>query len=633
VNKETKKKLAIFGIGAGISLFFMLFYITGVLDEYEYKTLDLRFKIRGPRQAPKNLHIIAMGDESVNDRAFGRWPWNRKIHAIFLNILSKYSPKSVMYDVLFTENSDPIEDNALASQIGKLNVYFPFFCIIDKGKPKDITNPFQKLLLKRVKLPSVKGPVLNAIEIVPPIAKFAVQVKGSGYANAIPDSDGKTRRVPLLIKYKEGFYPHIALKIALDWLGASKDDIKIKAGKYLKIKTKDRVIKIPLDKNNQMLLNFCGPLDMYNPMSFLGVVNLYSDNPDDKRLRALKDSAVFIGLTATGTVDLRPTPFSSLFPLVGVVATTFENIVNENFLIPSSCFFDIFMILIIGILITYLSSITGPQKGAIYTFLIFIFWCVISYFLFLKARFVVPVFYPTTCGVFTFLGITIYRFATEEKEKKFIKNMFQRYVSSQVVDELIKNPDMLKLGGQRKYLSVFFSDIRGFTSMSEKMEPEEVVQLLNEYLTEMTKIIFQFQGTLDKFIGDAVMAFWGAPKYFPNHAELAVRAAVEMQKKVTELCEKWAIEGRKKIGIGMGVNTGDVVIGNMGSQNFADYTVIGDNVNLAARLEENAKAGQILISQSTYDEIKDIVKVTKLEPLRVKGKEKAVQVYEVLEIL
>jgi len=211
--------------------------------------------------------------------------------------------------------------------------------------------------------------------------------------------------------------------------------------------------------------------------------------------------------------------------------------------------------------------------------------------------------------------------------------MFQRYVSSQVVDELIKNPDMLKLGGQRKYLSVFFSDIRGFTSMSEKMEPEEVVQLLNEYLTEMTKIIFQFQGTLDKFIGDAVMAFWGAPKYFPNHAELAVRAAVEMQKKVTELCEKWAIEGRKKIGIGMGVNTGDVVIGNMGSQNFADYTVIGDNVNLAARLEENAKAGQILISQSTYDEIKDIVKVTKLEPLRVKGKEKAVQVYEVLEIL
>jgi len=633
VNKDKKKKLMILGIGAGISLLFMIFYFAGFLDEYEYKTLDLRFKIRGPRQAPKNLHIIAMGDESVNDRAFGRWPWSRRIHAIFLNILSRYSPKSVMYDVLFTEKSNPAEDNALASQLGKLNVYFPFFCIIDEGKPKDITNPFQKLLLKRVSLPPAPGPVLNAVEIVHPIPIFTTGLKGSGYANAIPDSDGKTRRVPLLVKYKKDFYPHIALRIALDWFGVSDENIEIKAGKYFKIKTKDKVIKIPLDKNNQMLLNYYGPLDVYNPMSFLGVVNLYSNNPQDEHLLALKDSAIFIGLTATGTVDLRPTPFSSLFPLVGVVATTFENIVSENFLIPSSRVFDVFLTLIIGMLITYLSSITRPVKGAIYTFLIFIFWCVISYFLFLKARFVVPVFYPTTCGIFAFLGVTIYRFATEEKEKKFIKNMFQRYVSSQVVDELIKNPDMLKLGGRRGYLSVFFSDIRGFTSMSEKMEPEEVVQLLNEYLTEMTKIIFQFHGTLDKFIGDAVMAFWGAPKYVSNHAELAVRAAVAMQRKVGELCQKWEKEGMKKIGIGMGVNTGDVVIGNMGSQNFSDYTVIGDNVNLAARLEENAKAGQILISQSTYDEIKDIVKVRKMEPLHVKGKEKAIQVYEVLEIL
>ena len=159
------------------------------------------------------------------------------------------------------------------------------------------------------------------------------------------------------------------------------------------------------------------------------------------------------------------------------------------------------------------------------------------------------------------------------------------------------------------------------------------MKILNEYLTEMTDIIFRNKGTLDKFIGDAVMAIWGAPYYMNNHAELAVRAAIEMQKKVAELCEKWEKRNMKKIGIGMGINTGDVVCGNMGSATFSDYTVIGDNVNLAARLEENAKAGQILISQATYDEVSDIVKVKKMPPLKVKGKEKPVDVYEVLDIL
>jgi len=270
-------------------------------------------------------------------------------------------------------------------------------------------------------------------------------------------------------------------------------------------------------------------------------------------------------------------------------------------------------------------------QGAVFSAFAMLVWGLISYVLFVRLI-VVPMFYPLSAGLFSYLGITIFRFATEEKEKKFIKSTFQRYVSSQVVDELIKNPEMLNMNGKKEWLSVFFSDIRGFTSMSEKMEPEEVVHILNEYLTEMTEIIFKYQGTLDKFIGDAIMAIWGAPKYFPNHAELAVRAAVEMQEKVKELCLRWESEGRKGIGIGMGVNTGFVVVGNMGSASYSDYTVIGDNVNLAARLEENAPAGKILISEATYQEVKDIVEVKLLEPLSVKGKQKAVKVYEVLKI-
>jgi adenylate cyclase len=318
--------------------------------------------------------------------------------------------------------------------------------------------------------------------------------------------------------------------------------------------------------------------------------------------------------------------------MVGVVAATFSNIVDRNLFIPSSPAVDLLIIISVGILITFFSHRLKPLKAAILSISAIVVWCVFSYFLFVK-RIVVPVFYPASTGFFTFLGMTIYRVVSEEKEKKFIKNMFQRYVSSQIVDELIKNPEMLALGGQRRYLSVFFSDIRGFTSMSEKMQPEEIVKILNEYLTEMTDIIFRYRGTLDKFIGDAVMAIWGAPHYLKNHAELAIRAALEMQKKVAQLCEMWKQQNMKQIGIGMGINTGDVVCGNMGSATFSDYTVIGDNVNLAARLEENAKAGQILISQATFEEVSEIVKVRKMPPLKVKGKEKPIEVYEVLDIL
>ncbi len=633
--KMDKNRAVLFFIGGGLTALFVAFYSFGVLKTIEYKTQDFRFHIRGERKRSPHISVICMGDESVSDNAMGRWPWSRKYHAILLNILSKFHPAMVMYDVLFTEKSrNEDDDRILAQQLKKLNVYFPMFCIIDKGQPKEINDPFQKLLLKRIKVPGKPNKsAYNAVSVVMPISRFVLGLAGSGYANAIPDPDGTTRRVSLLVKYKDKLYPHIAFLMALKYIGASWKDVVIKPGKYIKIvRSKVGKIKIPLDRRNQMLINYPGGLERYNPLSFLEVIDAYrSKRLSSEKLKKLAGRAIFVGLTATGTVDLRPTPFSPLFPMVGVVAATFSNIVDKNFLIPSSVFVDLLIIIITGALITYFSTRLKPLKAAVLSLIVIALWGLISYFLFL-ARIVVPVFYPASTGFFTFLGLTIYRVVSEEKEKKFIKNMFQRYVSSQVVDELIKNPEMLALGGQRRRLSIFFSDIRGFTSMSEKMEPEEIVAILNEYLTEMTEIIFKYKGTLDKFIGDAVMAIWGAPHHLSNHAELAIRAALEMQKKVIELCERWEKQGRKKIGIGMGINTGDVVIGNMGSANFSDYTVIGDNVNLAARLEENAKAGQILISQATFEEVADIVRVKKMPPLKVKGKERPVDVYEVLEI-
>jgi len=317
--------------------------------------------------------------------------------------------------------------------------------------------------------------------------------------------------------------------------------------------------------------------------------------------------------------------------MVGYLATTAANIIERDFLREVPHYLNVLLILLLGFLAAEITAGRPAHHAALLNSVALAVLAIVSIAAF-KNRLVFSLFYPGAAVAISYAGVTAYRFTTEEKEKKAIKGMFSRYVSSQIVEELMKNPETVTLGGSRKRLTVFFSDIRGFTSMSENLAPEEVVQVLNEYLTEMIDIIFKYRGTLDKFMGDAVMAIWGAPVYEPEHAKLAVRAAWEMINKLKELQKKWVSEGKKPISVGMGINTGDVVIGNMGSIQFSDYTVIGDNVNLAARLEQNAAAGQLIISESTYAEVKDIVEVRRLEPMRVKGKENPLDVFEVLNV-
>ncbi|HNY12162.1 MAG TPA: adenylate/guanylate cyclase domain-containing protein [Candidatus Wallbacteria bacterium] len=217
-------------------------------------------------------------------------------------------------------------------------------------------------------------------------------------------------------------------------------------------------------------------------------------------------------------------------------------------------------------------------------------------------------------------------------EKKKLTKMFSKYVSPQVVEELMKNPDSTNLGGKKQKTTILFSDIRGFTPMSEKLQPEEVVALLNEYFSEMSGIIFNWNGTLDKYIGDAMMVLFGAPIIGDNDELRAVTAAIEMQAKLKQLNDKLTMEGKKAIGMGIGINTGGVVVGNIGSENRLEYTAIGDSVNLASRLCSVAKAGQVIISDFTYEHVKDKVEVTKLEKVQVKGKEEKIQIYEVLKV-
>ncbi|MEA3506610.1 MAG: adenylate/guanylate cyclase domain-containing protein [Elusimicrobiota bacterium] len=637
-----KNNKAVLIIALAVTVIIVLMNFLGIGSLLNNKVTDQMFKIRGNRSASDKVFIVAIGDESI--QALGKWPWRRPNIAIFINWADIYNPHSIILDILYTEPDQdfPNDDTLLARAAVKSGkAFFPFFGIPTtveeaRGYPDELTADEKKLLEKISLGRASDHPEINFIDtrhLVMPIPKIINVTAGSGYVNAIPDSDGITRRIPLLIKHQDYLIPNIAFAGVLDYFNLTADDVIIKKNNLV-LNTPERTINIPVGERYQMLLNHRGEFTSENidMVSFIGFAEshfaLEEGNDPGYDLNKLKDRIVSLGLTATGTSDLRPTPFTPLFPMVGVLATGASNIIEENFLEDSPRTLDALLIFLAGLAALVITAKFRAIPSALLNGLFLFLYLGVSY-LFFKNNYVLTTFYPIANVAMIYVGITIHKFTSEEKQKTAIRGMFQRYVSSQVVDVLIEHPDKINLGGERKRLSVFFSDIRGFTSMSENLMPEEVVSVLNEYLTEMIDIIFKYNGTLDKFMGDAVMAIWGAPADQENHAELALRAAWEMRKALKKLRAKWEKEGKKQIVVGMGINTGDVVVGNMGSDQFADYTVIGDNVNLAARLEQNAGPGQLIISESTYREVKDIAVVNKLEPMKVKGKAKHLSVYEV----
>ena len=311
-----------------------------------------------------------------------------------------------------------------------------------------------------------------------------------------------------------------------------------------------------------------------------------------------------------------------------------DNILRGDFIYrtETSVLFLIFLFaIVLGITIPRL----GAKAGAALFVVFFTGYLSAVYYLFAAKGIWFNLVYPASALFFGYTSQTAYRFLTEERRARDIRKMFSSYVSKRIVDELIRDPSKAKLGGERKEITVLFSDIRGFTSFSEKHQPEEVVSLLNEYLGAMTEIVFEHEGTLDKFVGDAIMALWGAPVGQPDHAERACRCALDMIKKLKELQEKWTAEGKYAIDIGIGINTGDMVVGNMGAEGKKmDYTVIGDNVNLGARLEGLTRQynNHIIISEFTYEQVKQVVQVNELGSVTVKVKQKPVVIYDLVGV-
>lgn len=490
------------------------------------------------------------------------------------------------------------------------------------------------------------------------------------------DNDGTPDDSYYVVRvYQDHFVPAITLSLALNYFNKNLSDIEVNLGKYIFIPhpqhfnpkkavwepykkmvqppeynengeiIKEGIyevvpeIRIPIDENGAMLVNFMGPPSFSTPgerqtfpvRSYSG----YASNPpglDPSRwpkTRALANKIVMVGSFARGmAADEKPTPYGLMYG-VEIHANALNTILMGNFLVNVPYWVDFLILLVMVMIVSFLASRLSTVWAFLTTIILILALFVSDSVIFDRYAYIINFTSPALATFFSLITIIVYRVMTEEKDKKRIRNMFGTYVSPAVVDQILENPP--ELGGVDKILTVFFSDIRGFTTLSESMTPQELVKILNKYLTAMTDIILSHEGTLDKYEGDAIMCFWGAPLPQEDHALRACRSALEQMKALKELNKEFPEE--KQINIGIGLNSGKMTVGNMGSLQRMDYTLIGDNVNLGARLEGTNKhyLTNIIISEYTYGLVKDHMIVRELDNIRVKGKNKPVLIYELID--
>lgn len=654
-------------ISLGISAIVILvsqsvFFTVGPVEQFRLNHIDERFQNRGAINIKDTADVIILElTQETHNGIAETWPWPRTVFAKVIRNLNKAGVKAIGIDLVMSSSDrfSPENDSDFVNAIRETGN------VILGGKIEHLSGSVSVTQTNEgisVQQSSVGYEIKKTEENFNNVYYNADS--SIGIVNIVPDNDGVIRRyIPLDISPAGERVPKFGLAVLNKYLGLSKDyTVKIESSEFLLDN-----ISIPKYDNISMLINYYGPdrtFPIYNfinvlddseyftteEMEYEAEINTW-DDPDYGLLHSgiFKDKIVLIGSTMPEDKDMFPVSFSkgekkgdNILYGVEIHANAIQNILSRNFINTQPPYQEILTIIFFSLLAFYLSSVLKDIKvgkgfliEAINLFLIIgllflLRW--ISFYLFDNYNYLFRYTSSTLSVILGYFGSTAYYFIAERKQKTMIKGMFTQYVSSTFVEELVADPEKLKLGGEKKELSVFFSDIAGFSTFSETKTPEDLINFLNEYLSEMTKIVFDNNGTLDKYLGDAVMAFWGAPVPQPKHAYLACKSAILMQKRLKELQVKWKMEGETVIEARMGINTGEMVVGNVGGSQRFDYTVIGDNVNLSSRLEGvNKEYGTyIIISESTYDYVKNDFIHRELDFIIVKGKTKPVKIYELI---
>ena len=629
------------GLLAGIAgvVLTLIPWTFGMIDTWEAKSWDWRVALMAkPGKATSNISLILLDQNSLD---WGKevngltWPWPRELYGATVNFCKRNGAKAVAFDVLFTDPSSyGVEDDAAFAQAVSDfgHVALAAFLSNKSGNnphwPATVPLPSFKIIGLDQWKKNTAGKIRTFTKSTIPVEELASQAAVLCNVGLHPDPDGIFRKVDLLSTFDDKALPSLGLGV---YLAANPGATLEFSPRYLKVGER----KIPIDANGDTILRYRGPSGTHKIYSAAAVLQseiqiINGEQPNIRDPNAFKDKYVMFGFSAPGLYDLRPSPISGVYPGVEIYATLLDNFLSGDFMrqLPTVVIVTLLFILslICAVSVTYFKSVSS----SVIAIAVFISMPVLLSFGAYQQGFWLPLVVQEMAIVVTIGLVLVINFATEGRQKRFIKNAFKHFLSPAVIEQLIVHPERLKLGGERRVLSIFFSDLQGFTSISEKLDPEPLIELLNEYLTAMTDIIHEEGGTIDKYEGDAIIAFWNAPLEISDHAVKAVRAALRCQAKLAEMRPVF----RKRIGADMhmriGINTGSAVVGNLGSHTRFDYTVIGDAVNLAARLEgANKQFGTFtMISQSTCDLIQNHFKTRELARLTVVGRNEPVTVYE-----
>ncbi len=603
-----------------------------LVEQWEYTTWSWRQKMLAkPSPATDKIKIILLDQASLDWGASVNglsWPWPREVYALMLNFLHRAGAKVVALDVIYSEASvyGVEDDQQFASAINGRPVILGTF--LGQQKQKQTKWPQQappspiKLINKSLKN-SASG--LQATFPIPPLAKVAPML---AHVNETPDSDGVFRRLSLFHIFDEQVLPTMGLGAFL----FDKTDKSIKINDGFLVAGQ----KLNIDQQNRVTLKFRGPSGTHQSFNMAAIIQaelrLQSGEISPIDLSIFKDKYVFFGFSAPGLKDLRPTPISGDYSGVEVHATLLDNLLaNDAISTVPNWFFLIFCFLL-ALLTSYTVISSKRLLYIVFTSLIFIVIPLIIAFACYEYNYWWNLVSSEFIVIFSLLNSISLIYFLEGKEKRFIRSAFNQYLSVDVITQLLDDPTRLSLGGEKRELSIFFSDIQGFTSISEKLTPEQLVNMLNEYLTDMTDIIMETGGTLDKYEGDAIIAFWNAPVLQQDHAVRICNAVLRCQRKLAERREEFYQRTGSWLHMRIGVHTGEVVVGNFGSTNRFDYTMIGDAANLAARLEGANKffGSYTMVSEDTWNQAQHAFIGRELGTLKVVGRNTPVTVYELL---
>jgi adenylate cyclase len=597
-----------------------IIFLFPVFDSLEFKAQDSLYQRRGTRSLSDDVVIIGIDDATFSALNIS-WPFPREYHAKLIENLSLAGAKLIVFDVEFTENSRPEADGLLA------DTAFYYDNVIFAGKIiKAITPRYPDQLLT-------------------PIREIMAYEIPWGIVNMSSDTDNVIRKYDLFELHDDRPYYSIGVAaLANTRLYQADWEKHIHLGNKL-LRVSDR--NLPLQTQNKAAINYYGPAGTFTTISYASVIDdstvampgyqgiEFDEYYDIAESGILQDKIVLIGATIDELHDKFPTPYGGNWtPGVEIHANFIEMVRNDDYLTEFNSWLYLAIEFILLLLMWLVFRKFKPQLSALLLILLIVLQYILAYRLFVELSLLIPIVQTALILILVYIASLVCHYLDTMKEKRFIRSAFQQYMAPELVGELLKNPQKLSYGGSLQEISVLFSDIRSFTTYSENHTPEHTVNILKEYLTAMVDVIVANKGILDKFVGDEIMALFGTPIPLPDHALNACKVALQMRDKMTKLQEAWAAEGKEGFEIGIGINTGQAVVGNLGSEQIFDYTAIGDTINLGARLEsinkEYQTAKHIIISEFTLEHVQELVEVRYLDEVKVKGKNKAVKIYELL---